>query len=94
MNVHTDADDIHAHAQAFRVMETVDRRIMRDALQTTYGEMLTRRDRLDAEIETGLAKIAEIQHRINAMALERSEAHRGVVRSAAQLSALEAQEGR
>jgi hypothetical protein len=94
MNAHTTADTIQALADAFRVMESVDRTIMREALKTTYGEMLAERDRLDAEIDDGEAQMLAIQQHINGLAIERSEAHRAVVRASQQLAALEAGEGR
>lgn len=94
MNAHTTADTIQAHADAFRVMEEVDRKTMREALQTTYGEFRAKRDRLDAEIDDGQAQMLAIQQHLNGLAIERTEAHRAVVRASAQLAALEAQEGR
>lgn len=94
MNAHTTAETIHAHADAFRVMEEVDRKTMREALQTTYCEFLAKRERLDAEIDADEEEMRALQQRMNTKAIERSEAHRAVVRASAQLAALEEAEGR
>lgn len=89
MNAHAKPDDVQAHAEAYRVMDSIDRDVKRTALDIEKGKLIERREGARRTIDQIDEEILALKTRRIGVEAEWHEHQNGVVRVTDELAALE-----